>query len=454
MKIRIIVLFSLIAFLLYLCSFDGGILNRTVLAQGDDEGSTIGGVPVEGLNKDDMIAKVAASIEEWSQQEVVIQGGGMTLSIPTESFAFDVQASVEQYTNSTAKSWYAFLKKVPTVHIPLVVAMDAQVKDKVAETSVFETDETYNLLVEQVSQLVTSPIDGVVIDQSLIESERLAFSIIELTGETVGLSNLVNDLNDRLIGNDETFSLLSATTEIDDAISEEALNIVASMLYSIVLQTDYEIIERHSQTSIPSYSTAGIEAKVSRALKEDLQFVNVSTNPAKLKVTIEDSKLLIELYSLPNETKAMYRVVEDAVIQPRTIYRYSSELAIGEEKLVRQGASGVRVSVYRVISDKIGPYEEESLIARDFYPPVHQIIMKSSKQSITANTNPTESTDLGSNELPEAGSNGEGYTDDENREVKGNGGDKSVSETIPTLDNAPEGSYFDKGGNLIVPTKK
>ncbi|WP_203246780.1 VanW family protein [Sporosarcina beigongshangi] len=448
MKIRrkSIVLFSLIACLLYFGLFANGALNQTALAKENNVESSIGGVVVEGLKKDEMLSKISLSISNWQEHEVVVEGSGMTLSIPAEYFSFDVQASVEKYFDSAAKSWYAFWKKTPSVHIPLVLTMDSRVKEKIAEFSIFQTDETYERIAEQVSYLTSSPIDAVVHDLSLYESERISFSIVEMAGDSADLLNVVNELNDRLIGNGEVYSFLNETELIEGSVSEATMNFVASVLFSVVLQTDYEVVERHSQNIIPLYLSAGVEAKIQRTLKEDFRFINSSNAPAILKLSVEDNRLLVELYSLPIETKATFRVVKEMDVNPRIIYRYSSELAIGDEKLLQEGVPGVRVSVYRTVSDKLGPYEKESLITRDFYPPVHRIVLKSSKQPETTGMNPDLTIDLDGNTLPDVVGNGDANDGDVN------GG--SISGEVTDLYDLPEGSFYDKGGNLIEPTNR
>ena len=134
------------------------------------------------------------------------------------------------------------------------------------------------------------------------------------------------------------------------------------------------------------------------------------------------------------------RVIRDEEIDPRTITRYSNELAIGQVKEVQKGEQGLRVSVYRVIDGV------EELVSRDYYPPTNQILVKSSRQLQTQQPAETDSDlqmDLdgdGLADVEESEGTEEEMVDDNDFEEDENGN--------PVL---PPGSYYDKGGNLITP---
>ena len=107
------------------------------------------------------------------------------------------------------------------------------------------------------------------------------------------------------------------------------LILLLPMLYSIILQTDYEIVERHSQGVIPAYLEPGIKADTDLQSTKNIKFVS-NNHTAVLKVSLKDSNLLVELYSLPNGIDGEYEVRNSQVVDPRTIYRYSSDLKPGE----------------------------------------------------------------------------------------------------------------------------
>ncbi|MER2071734.1 MAG: G5 domain-containing protein, partial [Psychrobacillus sp.] len=118
---------------------------------------------------------------------------------------------------------------------------------------------------------------------------------------------------------------------------------------------------------------------------------------------------------------------------------YSKSLKEGEEELVQEGEPGLRVTVYRTVSDKIGPFEQQVAISKDYYPPKHRIVLTSIETSVSTDSDPLTDIDL----------NGDGLPDIEKTEKPPSStpGSPNSEET----DELPEGSYYDKAGNIIAP---
>lgn len=409
----------------------------------ESKSSTIGGVEIGDLEKEEITNHLKKAIENWKRNsEIVIEGVGVHLPIDTAFFVFDVEASVNEYINTTEKPWYAFWKSDSIVHIPLQLTLEPELITSIEENSQLNTEETINNIKRQVGMLSEEPIEAVLMDLSALETERIAFSIEEVSVNLAGLSEITETLNDQVISTGEVFSFLDKTSEISNSFSDETADFIGSMLYSLILQTDFDIVERHSQGVIPPYLEPGVEADINLPLNKDIKFVN-NNNPAQLKVSLKDSSLLIELYSLSNKTISKYEVLDSQVVKPRTIYRYSPDLKPGEESLIQEGTTGRRVSVYRVVSDKKGPFNKEEIISEDYYPPTHRIILKSSLASeATFTKDPDLEIDL----------NGDGLSDINENESTNFTKPETDSENTALeddLDSLPEGSYYDKAGNII-----
>ncbi len=115
----------------------------------------------------------------------------------------------------------------------------------------------------------------------------------------------------------------------------------------------------------------------------------------------------------------------------------------------------MRVSVYRIISDKAGPYEKEDLVSQDYYPPVNRIVLKS---SVVSETSPTQDPELGVdmdgdglNDITDAPSNSTNTTPAADSEKDQSNSISPTSEE--DSDGLPEGSYYDKAGNIIDGSK-
>ncbi|MGE8001905.1 VanW family protein [Lysinibacillus sp. NPDC093216] len=426
------------------------IIDRA-LAKGDE--STIGGISVKDLEDDAIENALREAINTWQEAPIDVEGAKVTISLDPKLFVFDVESTMAEYHSLTDRSWLAFWKQRQVVHIPLHVVVDDQVKKQLEATGVWEVEKTLNTIITETSNLKSHEVAATVADTNLIESERLALSIEEIPTNAMGVDKLANTLNDSIVLPNEAFSFLTMIEEKYEESDSEAINFVASMLYHVALQTDYEISERHSQGEKPNYLQQGLDARVNRALDKDLQFINRSDQPNKLKLTVEGESLKVELLAQKKEKEISVRVSKDKIIQPRVITRYSKDLPIGREEVIQKGQEGVRVEVYRSISENGSTTDE--LVSRDYYPPVNKIIVKSSRQPVVTenssgnsdSSDPDLQMDLDGDGLPD--------TQSENKKSGNNvtktNKDTSANTNTSTDPNDPEivYGYYDKGGNFI-----
>ena len=66
---------------------------------------------------------------------------------------------------------------------------------------------------------------------------------------------------------------------------------------------------------------------------------------------LKEGRLLIELYSFKSDYEISYNVTNKEIVEPRTIYRLTSDLPIGQEKVFEEGKDGLRVQVYKKIKE-------------------------------------------------------------------------------------------------------
>ena len=421
-------------------------LNSTAFAKEVTKASSIGGVEVAGLKEEEIEAAVQAVVTEWLDTPILITGGGMTSTIDPGQIVFDVASSIAEYERMTDKSWYNFWDRDQIVHIPLQVGLSEEAQSQLEAIAVWDVENTLNSVLEQASYLKGHEVEASVIDTTLLEAERLALSIEVIPVHTLGVSEVGNILNDFVIAPGESISLLTILSENTELANQAGLDFIASMLYNAVLQTDYEILERHAQNEIPSYIQQGTEATINQALEKDLQFVNLSEQPGKIKVTTEGKSLKLEIFSQMKEKDIKIRVEKDRIVNPRIIYRYSDELAVGQEKTIQEGKTGIRVEVYRSIVENGA--SSEVLVSRDYYAPVNRIVVRSSKQPVTTaadSGSDTSSTNSNDTDLQlDLDGNGLADTPSEPGETSKNNVDKEQS-------NDPDivYGYYDKGGNFV-----
>ncbi|WP_342559665.1 VanW family protein [Psychrobacillus sp. FSL W7-1457] len=417
------------------------ILNGVANAEKNTDGgsSTIGGVTIETKDREEVIALLNEEIAKWKERPIILKTLAKEIILDPNSFSFDVEYSSQSYIEATSNAWFKFWKKDVEVNLPLTVEIDESLIDILAQYPSLNIEKTIENIKSSVENLVTTPIEAVELDYSILESERSAFSLESVTQNLVGQADIIEALNDVVIPEGQTFSLLTKLQESNVPYNDATMDFIASLLYATVLQTDFEIVERHSQGIIPPYLEPGIEADVESDFSKDFKFINSLQLPVVLKTGIKGNEILVEFYTAQSEIKGTYEVLEKEIVNPRTIYRYSNNLKEGEEELVQEGEPGLRVTVYRTVADKIGPYEQQEVISKDYYPPMHRIVLTSIETSVSA----------GSNTLTDIDLNGDGLPDiEETDKAPSNTPDSPNSEQTGEL---PEGSYYDKAGNIITP---
>lgn len=433
-----VTLFVVLVIALLSIVYPSKLLLEKAYADNEALGSTIGGIAVDNISSEELRKVLTDEINRWTSEPLVITGGGTTLKINTSAIHFDIDATVTTYESMTKKNWYAFWKSKKAVQIPLEIVPSDSLMKEISNIAIWQTDSTYNKVIQQAAYLGSHEIEADVSNLSRLENDRIALAIEEIPKEAKGVSEIVNALNDQIINPHETFSFLEKMGGQVDLVNREALNFGASILYSIALNTNSEILERTSQNVIPTYLEAGIEAAVERDGSKDLRFINTTSNAIKLKFSIEGDNLKAEAYSTNKEQDIKVRVVRDHIVEPRIITRYSKELNIGEELVVEEGTPGLRVSVFRYSSST----GEEVVISKDYYAPKNRIILKSSRQSVQENnSNSSNSTSL----------NNENDLENQSSQNKFETNSGEVIELPLEEEQLPPSSYYDKGGNLITP---
>lgn len=435
--IKIISLFLVIVLIVgfFVPSF---VLNDTVFAKEDPKTSTIGGIEIHDVKTADLATTLQNAISEWQGEEMEVVSEGISKTIDPKQFVFDTSAAIAQYETLTKKPWYAFWQKEKIVHIPIPVTINEAITQQIDEAGVWDTDKTLQKLILQASYLKEHKVEAVINEDSMQAEERIAFQIAELPANSQGLAKIIPLLNDVHLIPNQSISLLTLLGEQAGVVNDTGLDFVASMLYSVILQTDYEILERHSQEINPSYLQQGIEADINAALGKDLQFINRSEQLGQLKTSMEGNQLKIEVFAVTKDKDITVRVSKDKIVKPRIIYRYSEDLKAGQERVEQEGKEGSRVEVYRSIVENGAT--EEQFISRDYYAPQNRIVTRSSQEPVTITT-PTQNVGAGTSDPDlEVDLDGNGLPD-----VKPSTPEETKQEDGPEI----VYGYYDKGGNFV-----
>lgn len=435
--IKIISLFLVIVLIVgfFVPSF---VLNDTVFAKEGPGSSTIGGIEINDVKTSDLATTLQNAISKWQGEEIEIVSEGISKTIDPKQFVFDTSAAIAQYEMLTKKPWYAFWQKEKIVHIPIPVTVNEVITQQIDEAGIWDTDKTLQKLILQASYLKEHKVEAVINEDSMQTEERIAFQIAELPANSQGVAKIIPLLNNVNLVPNQSISLLTLLGEQAGVVNDAGLDFVASILYSVILQTDYEILERHSQEINPSYLQQGIEADINAALVKDLQFINRSEQLGKMKASMEGNQLKIEVFAAAKDKDITVRVSKDKIVKPRIIYRYSEDLKAGQERVEQEGKEGSRVEVYRSIVENGAT--EEQFISRDYYAPQNRIVTRSSQEPVTITT-PTQNVGAGTSDPDlEVDLDGNGLPD-----VKPSTPEETKEEDGPEI----VYGYYDKGGNFV-----
>jgi hypothetical protein len=411
------------------------------VAKGESEKGTIAGIEINEKKKSEIQSLVASEVVKWKGNDIVVQGTTAKIVIPSDYIKFDIPKTVDRYISATSKPWYNFWGGSKRVQTSIEIVLDERTNELLREAPQFLVDETVEAIKEHARYLKAGAVQAEEVELSKDSMTKISFEIQDVVVNAYGISQITNSIGETTLLNREQFSFLQKLEEATGQYDAETANFVASTLYSAVLQSELEITERHSQNVLPDYLVPGVEVKVDKKRNLDFTFVNRTNSPVIISTMLKDGRLLIELYSYMSDDKITYNVTNKEIIEARTIYRLSPNLSIGQERVVEQGKDGMRVRVYKKISN--GSFETEELVSRDFYPPKNKVVLVSSLEPPTVTTMPG-----GESSNPSSDSSAS-IAQDSNI-VNGDNNEDVDNEEDPLSD----GSYYDKGGNLITPDSK
>ncbi|OZS79534.1 hypothetical protein CF394_00545 [Tetzosporium hominis] len=350
----------------------------------DEQSHTLGGKTVPSLDEAELTSWITGEIAIWSEQAVPgLQASAPNLQVAPEDFQFDVNQSVEQFLEKADVPWYAFWKRNQEVHQPLVVTLSDRLVAAIDADPAYDMNQSIEELKLKASVLSTEPILLVGSSVTTEDMERVGFVNVQTGLPAAELNTVVELLNQKSLPSQEIFSLNEALEQGATPISDQTANFVASMLYITVLQTEFDLVERHSQGVVPSYTTLGLEAMVSAKLNRDLKFKNTFDTPVIIQASNSAGTFLIEFLTLNPDSTTSYEVGSREEIEPKRIERLVADLAYGRERQVETGRSGWRVVTYRTITSDSGSFETQEIVARDYYPPVNEVFEVSAKEPPT-----------------------------------------------------------------------
>lgn len=279
--------------------------------------------------------------------------------------------------------------------------------------------------VDEQPEEVENDIDQIV---KVDEGNLVSQSVINNLKDESEIVKWINEFDEVHIPANKPFSLLSFLSESGTSTkySNEALSIIATGIYSTILSSNFEIIERHISDQLPNYAAFGFEAMIENE-KKDLIFNNVNPHDYKLVFSFKDHEFNVQLIGHELQQSIQVIVEEEKSLEPKIIRQFDSTLSKGNKIVKQKGISGQIGKIYRIISE-VGVLDEKVKVAEDYYPPIHiieahSILVPESPQNPIGtepegNVSNPDSTPGTNNKLNEEGNNQESGngTDEDNEE--------------------------------------
>ncbi|OCA92396.1 VanW family protein [Pseudobacillus wudalianchiensis] len=347
------------------------------LSTGFDEGTKIGPIDISQQTKVEALKQLHTQTEEWQKDKKI------TLQYVEKEAALD-PGMVEFQSKTSVK------KAVSGQENPLLCMVDKSaieeaVREKFPKVSKKSLD--YDGIASDLQDIASSlQKDGTVIDLSLYlkkeeKQEVVAEALLGNDVLTRELQAFIKQTPAVKLKSNIAFSFLDWMEEADDlSLDEEDKNVLSSLLYRLVLQTNFLIFEKNQGTELPSYIELGYEAKVNKV--KELDFIFMNENPADytLELKIVNNKLYGAIKGLPFAYDYKGILKNKKVLKPKTILHFSPNLPYGQWQLKRPGKKGELIQMYRVVYNGQSERMKEEKVSEDFYPPIHRIEVYSTQE--------------------------------------------------------------------------
>ncbi|OIJ18366.1 hypothetical protein BKP45_12380 [Anaerobacillus alkalidiazotrophicus] len=331
------------------------------------DGTMLSSIPISGLSEAEAKDAVRSEIENWkSSASLSIVYFDEAVELDTSQIEFFIQESLQGVENGYGDLY----SNVSSMTLKKAIESLSYDVNTINLNSLTEEVQTY------VNLLSTSPLfidinDYVSPNRPI---EVVASSVTTNFESTLLLPRWVEQLDGVVIDGRSRFSLLQTMADLGAVRTEtESLNVLATALYNLFLETNFQFIERHGGRVLPNYADAGYYSVV-KPDQADLIVENPNYYSYTLKLALVNNELTASLegVSLPYQFTAVTK--NEKVIVPRKVVHFSSTRRKGDKQIVENGKNGYFVELYRQIRNKeSNKLIKEYLLFEDFYSPVHQV---------------------------------------------------------------------------------
>ncbi|MGM0844067.1 MAG: VanW family protein [Bacillota bacterium] len=345
-------------------------LNKFTEAEVIQPSTMVATINVGGQSQQSAKDALAQAVSEWkSAASMTAELSGQETDIDLSLFSIDINQSIQTASGGGAN--------------PLAVTVDMdslmnQLTANYPDMSVEEMDTAsfQQDLISQASMLPSSSVFSLsdYFEEGSVE-EVTAEALSDEISVTPEIKRFIETFPEMTVNQGTEFSFLRHMEENGFTSNEksEELSVITSLLYKLVLQSNFSIIERNTSSELPDEIELGYEAKVDAASNQDFVFANHNNNDYFIVLELLDNQLYAKLIGFPLATDYKVSLKDKEEFPQKKIVQYNPFLEKNVVRVQEEGRKGVLIKVFRQSVGENGEVMDEKLIAEDFYPPVHRI---------------------------------------------------------------------------------
>jgi len=346
------------------------------------EGTEVSGISLANKNEKEAIMAIEQEIKLWeSGDDLIVRSDYQELAIPREAFTFDLNATIAELKKNMKRKWTSFFKRPKDVTVTLFVTVDHDhyaIEHLKQQSDYIDSEKMLIQLENYAGELKDD-----VLPITYIDEENLPFkTVTEIELDYPNLSDVImtyilNNLDEQTIFGHDSFSVLE-TVDFNESImtSTDELDFIGSALYTLFLETNFPIVERHAQLNSPKNWRKGTDVALSYKEHKDLIVINPNSQAFKIIAEETSDKIKIQLKAIDYDITASYTIEEGEVVESRTIYRYSKDMKPGDYVVIQSGQDGATVNVYREIEG------EKERVSEDVYLPVPRVVLAATRDAV------------------------------------------------------------------------
>ncbi|WP_078413932.1 VanW family protein [Priestia abyssalis] len=358
------------------------------------DGTTLGTIPAARISSQALQEQLAAEVESWQKtHSIMIHYKEKIEVLPMDIFSFNIEDSVLGIESGEKN--------------PISVQVNEELFNQFLryftspeEVKKLDSDKLKKDLYTQAAFLNTSKRDyrlEAYTDSKHAKQEVISHAIVSSdTVSSQDISSLIEKVKTIEIGPNAQISLLEIVKKANlSNPSNELLSLWGSSIYQTIINSNFDILERHISRQLPEGIEPGFEAKIAEG-KQDLVFFNPNFTSYVLKFELVHNSLKTTLQGEPLFYRYEAVVKDIEKYEPKTIVQFNAAFPPNVRNIEEMGREGMVIKVYRdIIAD--GADVKSVLLAEDFYPPVHMIEQRGfeveEEEKETVSQEPSDTTD-------------------------------------------------------------